>query len=936
MKYLMGMISFTTLKLNMVSVSKALLQKGLVGKIGYREPALSVYLRNSSHGTLLELIEGMGISDKYKSYLKATVYKHEKNYKESRRLIRSMDDAEIIKFKTKLLYDMKDISALGELSNKGADILKQLNMEQRMNLISYLTARNMYDLGEQMLQQTDVEKDHLIEQLKADRENVYLKYSLGLYRRDVLGLSADHTLAMDDVKELIDMQDHQMKNLGYILLINHHYRNEEKAEWLNENVVPYFKDKMDLYQYIEPEALHFYDFEIDQDETRALQLQRILNYYHLGSHSKQMRKSMLRLIPQVNLNTQHLMSLRRMLLDGQLEMNDQEFQELCRKDRRLHAIFHYAYLFLNSDINKEIDAFVHFNLNLRDRRRIYNQVIRQLIHTKDQMMLPKYFVEYLQQSHVKRLSNSYILSRHYYAIGATSEREKLIRSKGKDKQFKIRLYLAKLLFYRKRYQWSLYETRKASEIRGDHPDVIRNFIRNYHVAGNITERYNNISKMKKVSPNKLYHNEYEMAKQEFELSKNEWQLKGSFSDGAFVQESDNILFVLNKSLPVLNGYTIRSHEIIKRVRTEGYNPIIATRLGWTPEQDGYEKPEADIDGIPTYYIGQKDGYTSNKTPLIDYFDKYAEEIRKIIQDKKPSIIHAASNFQNALPALKVGKALGISTIYEVRGLWHFTQSEKNPDFYQSERFKMQGKYEIVCCRTADKVITISESLKKYLIEKGIEEEKITVLPNGVDTEQLKPLAKDESIIEKYGLQNSKVIGFIGSLTSYEGIELIFDSMKHIKGSKNVKYPLKFIIVGAGQYRSELEKRVEEMGLENDVIFIGRVPHEDVSKFYSVIDIAPFPRKDAPVCHLVTPIKTYEAMSMGKRVVVSDVDALKEMVHEGVNGVVFKAESSEELSKALLKIIEDDKIGTHARNWVTEHREWNVLINKLVPLYKKAN
>lgn len=87
--------------------------------------------------------------------------------------------------------------------------------------------------------------------------------------------------------------------------------------------------------------------------------------------------------------------------------------------------------------------------------------------------------------------------------------------------------------------------------------------------------------------------------------------------------------------------------------------------------------------------------------------------------EKPAVIHAASNFQNALPAIRLGNQMNIKTIYEVRGLWHHTQTSKVPAFFNSDRFNMKEQYEILCCEYADEVIVISESLKEYLILKGI-------------------------------------------------------------------------------------------------------------------------------------------------------------------------------------------------------------------------
>src|SRR5699024_10925699 len=209
---------------------------------------------------------------------------------------------------------------------------------------------------------------------------------------------------------------------------------------------------------------------------------------------------------------------------------------------------------------------------------------------------------------------------------------------------------------------------------------------------------------------------------------------------------------------------------------------------------------------------------------------------KIINDVKPSVIHAASNFQNALPGLKLAKELNIPSVYEVRGLWHHTQASKREEFYNSERFNFQEKYEIVCCHTADQVICISDSLKAYLVERGINEEKITVIPNGVDTLSLQSRPKNTEIINKYQLKNAYVLGFVGSITNYEGLDLVVRAIEKINKHELYNKPLKLLIVGEGQYKERLSMLVEELSLNEHVIFTGKVSREQVPEFYSVMDI----------------------------------------------------------------------------------------------------
>ncbi|WP_231577213.1 glycosyltransferase family 4 protein [Salinicoccus sediminis] len=852
-------------------------------------------------------------------------------------MIENIENPNILSLKVMLLYDLKLLDNIINLSNKGVDVLKYLKTDQQFNLVSYLVSRNLYDEAEQLIQITEQDKDHLIEQFEEDKSDIYYKYTWRQYASNFLGLNDTNDADLLEVKRKIDLLNLQMKKLGYVLAVNEYYSDEKNLDLLEHEYVPFIKDNKDLFQYLDFEALHTFNITDKSNDDKSIKLQRILNYYHSNNFSKQMLQTIYELIPQVNLSTQHIMSLRRMIMDRQLDLGDEKFNRLLKRDRRLHIIFHYPQLFINSELNGEVDYFIHHQFTRREQKRIYNTVIKKLLHYNMRIDLPEHFIEYLKVTSPKRMSNSLVLGRYYCSKSDQKHLDQLVNTKQPDKQFKLRINFAKYYFQLKEYELSLKETEKAGKIKSYHHDVLRSYIRNHHVAGNITARYKNIKLMKKYYPARLFPGEYQMALQEFQLSNSEWQLPISLGESHNIDPVDKkVLFVLNKALPVTNGYTIRSNEIVKRVKAQGYEPVQTTRLGWTPKHEGYDIPKNAIDGIKTYYIDKSDKYLTNKTPINDYFNVYAEEILKIVKAERPQMIHAASNFQNALPALRVGEMLGLRTIYEVRGLWHHTQTSKNPLFYQSDRFNFQDAYEILCCNIADEVLCISESLKSYLVDKGVEAEKITVVPNGVDTNSMSPSEPDSDIIEKYGLENSVVLGFIGSITVYEGIDFILRAIKNINDSKKLRKRLKFLLVGEGQYLPQLQALVTELGIREDVIFTGKIPHEQVSKFYSVVDVTPFPRTNALVCQLVTPIKTYEAMAMGKKVIVSDVAALKEMVIDGENGTYFEAENLEALEKAIIEISQNEEIGKHAREWVEQNRDWEVLMQDIVDIYEKES
>src|SRR5699024_2851332 len=280
-----------------------------------------------------------------------------------------------------------------------------------------------------------------------------------------LGLNDVNSAELPEIKQKIDLLNPQMKKLGYIFVINEYYRDSGNLETLRQEYVPFIKNNKDLFQYLDFEALHTFNITDQSNDDKSLKLQRILNYYHSNNFSKQMLETVYNLIPQVNLSTQHIMSLRRMIVDHQLDLRDGEFSRLLKRDRRLHAIFHYPQLFINADLNEEVDDFIHHQFTNREQKRIYNTVIKKLLHYNMRIDLPAHSIEYLKLTSHKRMSNSIILGRYYCSKSDQKNLDLLVNTKQSDKQFKLRCNFAKYYFQLKEYRLSLEETEKAAKIR---------------------------------------------------------------------------------------------------------------------------------------------------------------------------------------------------------------------------------------------------------------------------------------------------------------------------------------------------------------------------------------------------------------------------------------------------------------------------------------
>jgi glycosyltransferase involved in cell wall biosynthesis len=289
---------------------------------------------------------------------------------------------------------------------------------------------------------------------------------------------------------------------------------------------------------------------------------------------------------------------------------------------------------------------------------------------------------------------------------------------------------------------------------------------------------------------------------------------------------------------------------------------------------------------------------------------------------------------NGLVANRVAKALGIPSIYEVRGLWEITRISREPSWEKSDYFEMMVRLESQSAREADRVLVLTDALADEMVRRGVEREKIVVVPNGVDIGRFKAVERDGALEKELGLYGKTVIGYIGSIVQYEGLDYLVEAVGMM--DEATKRKISVLIVGDGSSLSDLVDMVQERGLSSLFRFTGRVEHHMVERYHSLVDIAVLPRKGQPVCEMVSPLKPFEAMAQKKCIVASDVSALKEIIEDGERGILFQKDNPADLCEKLTTAIGDEryrkKLGESGWKWVTRERSWESLFSIVSSVY----
>ncbi|MCF6353712.1 MAG: glycosyltransferase, exosortase A system-associated [Candidatus Polarisedimenticolaceae bacterium] len=396
-----------------------------------------------------------------------------------------------------------------------------------------------------------------------------------------------------------------------------------------------------------------------------------------------------------------------------------------------------------------------------------------------------------------------------------------------------------------------------------------------------------------------------------------------------------ILHILDHSIPLHSGYTFRSRAIIEQQRGFGWQTAHLTGT----KQGKSEQGEEEVDGLCFYRTGSPNGYLS-KLPLINQLSVITSlnhRLDSVIEREKPDVLHAHSPCLNGIAALRAGKRHQLPVVYECRAFWEDAAADHGTSNEWGLRYRLTRAVETYVFKNADAVTTICEGLRKDIIDRGIAADKVTVIPNAVDINRFSAeRGTDQTLANELGLAGKSVLGFIGSFYAYEGLPLLLDAMPAIL---EVSPDVRLLLVGGGPQEQLLKQKTKEMGLVDAVVFTGRVPHDGVHNYYDLVDIFVYPRLPMRLTDLVTPLKPLEAMAQRRLVVASDVGGHKELIEDGKNGLLFSADSADDLAKTVLKLLSDRESWStfqdNGRAFVENERNWEKSVGYYKQVYPMA-
>lgn len=390
----------------------------------------------------------------------------------------------------------------------------------------------------------------------------------------------------------------------------------------------------------------------------------------------------------------------------------------------------------------------------------------------------------------------------------------------------------------------------------------------------------------------------------------------------YATEPGSMLYVAASCRPYhVTGYTMRTHELARAIAAGDRKVTVMTRPGYPWDRhDTALVPSSDeevFDGMD--YVHRRHPLKSLPPDL--YVHYAADAVASVAKERRVSLIHAASDHVNAMPALVAARRLGLPFQYEMRGIWELSRASRIPRYEETEAFALALDFEGFVASNADRLFVISEQLRDYISDRwNIARDSIALLPNGVGAELLQqpilPPPKDFTI------------AYAGALVPYEGLDLLIEAIA-ILARKGIR--VKLILMGDGASRAELEDQARQAGLSRQVRLPGKVPPEQAQETLRAASLVCLPRRPDRVCEIIPPLKLTEAMALGVPVLVPDLPVFRSEVRDGETGLFFRTGEASDLARQIEFCVQRpeamDLMRKAARESVLQSRTWGAVLKE---------
>jgi colanic acid biosynthesis glycosyl transferase WcaI len=382
--------------------------------------------------------------------------------------------------------------------------------------------------------------------------------------------------------------------------------------------------------------------------------------------------------------------------------------------------------------------------------------------------------------------------------------------------------------------------------------------------------------------------------------------------------------------PEVGAAQTRLSALAQELVNQGHNTEVVTAFPNYPTGEVFPEyrnrwfHSEKIDGVTVYrtWVYASSGVGVRR--VLNYGSFLATSLLGLYKASRPDWIFVESPPPClALSAILASRVWGVPVIVNVADLW--------PDAICALGLMQDGFFlrrleglERFVYRRARFINAVTEGIRSRLIKaKGVAPDKVTFLPNGVDTDLYRPLPSDEGLLEELGLYGKRIVLYAGTHGYVHGLEHVLESARILRSEG-----IHFLFVGDGSEKPRLLRRSQELRLKN-VTFLNPVPPSQIPRYCSISVCGLVTQRKVPLFEVNRPAKTFPMMACAKPIVFSGEGEGARLVAQARAGLVVTSEDPPALASAIRKISENaplaQELGHNGRKFVQANLTWCALV-----------
>ena len=390
-----------------------------------------------------------------------------------------------------------------------------------------------------------------------------------------------------------------------------------------------------------------------------------------------------------------------------------------------------------------------------------------------------------------------------------------------------------------------------------------------------------------------------------------------------------ILFLTHYYLPEGNAPASRVSALAKRWVEEGHEVTVVTSAPNVPNgvvYDGYKNKWTSVelmDGVKVIriwtYIAPNKGTIRR---ILNYLSSmFSAFFHCLFMAKQDVMIATSPQFFCGWAGVLLHWFRRFSFVLEIRDIWPESMSAVNAGL-PTPLLKVIGVMEKIMYKSAKHIVTVGDGYVGRLIERGVPEEKISVVMNGVDQTLFYPRPVNHDLLKQYGVDGKFICSYVGTIGMACGLKTVLQAAELLKAQGNDD--IRFLLVGDGAVKNELEREAEEKNLHN-VVFTGRRPKEEMPEWIASSNVNLVHLIKSDLFTTVMPSKIFESAGCGRPVLMGVDGFAKKLVMDAGMGIDIEPENPVNMVNALLKIAQEPEL---------EKQLGENGLNNIVPKYNR--